>query len=767
MSPFAFISNLRNNVLTRVVLFFGTYATVAGALWGSTEAFTHFTENRLKENLGTYWWVVFYAVPLLIATIVSFRKSKDLTKSEDESADISKLTWTKRRELEFENDTRRFFNSLKERYRSRYEQKLDGRFEITLEVSHSADSAEAHEIKERFGRNPSAGDAIKLISKAFDKTGRLLIVGSPGIGKTVLLLKLASNTLSKIAEKLQQGIKLNKPFPVIFNLGSWSESYEKFDDWLIAMLVSGEGLSRDFAARLLRKEKIIFLLDGLDELARNRDPEGAAEIRAACLRSLNRYLQRGRKVVICCRENEFRQLREATRQDAPVSARVTVFDLDEAQITAALREAQQSDRNRAAATNLLTILNEDRSKVFLEVLHTPFYFTTALEVFDQQILDEKVYPKNADELRKHLLDGFVKRKRENTSNPNDFDPETTRRWLTWLARLMEKHELITFELADLQPMELSKRWHYNLGIGSIFGLVVGLGFGLVPVFMAGLVNGVVEGLITGLVVGASVGLIRGFEVSLREGLAVGIRFGLVVGLVGGLVFGLVLGLNVGLGAALIGALVFGVGGAVAGSLVGNKISTQDIVSLDFTKLLSLGFLVRTLFASAAVGTVIGFIISTYSGSSSGMLGGLLGALLVALGSGLEQLKHIDSYAGLENAYQRIRGGFFVNLFTYGFLIAVIILLMFIINSLGLGEEVTKVPKMFLIGLLVIYAHLLFFTPLLKHSILRLCLCIEGSMPTRYATFLDYVSAARILEKDGGHWRFRHQNLQEYFAGKIE
>lgn len=230
MSPFAFISNLRNNVLTRVVLFFGTYATVAGALWGSTEAFTHFTENRLKENLGTYWWVVFYAVPLLIATIVSFRKSKDLTKSEDESADISKLTWTKRRELEFENDTRRFFNSLKERYRSRYEQKLDGRFEITLEVSHSADSAEAHEIKERFGRNPSAGDAIKLISKAFDKTGRLLIVGSPGIGKTVLLLKLASNTLSKIAEKLQQDIKLNKPFPVIFNLGSWSESYEKFDD---------------------------------------------------------------------------------------------------------------------------------------------------------------------------------------------------------------------------------------------------------------------------------------------------------------------------------------------------------------------------------------------------------------------------------------------------------------------------------------------------------------------------------------------------------
>ena len=38
------------------------------------------------------------------------------------------------------------------------------------------------------------------------------------------------------------------------------------------------------------------------------------------------------------------------------------------------------------------------------------------------------------------------------------------------------------------------------------------------------------------------------------------------------------------------------------------------------------------------------------------------------------------------------------------------------------------------------------------------------MPLRYVEFLDYAARElRILEKDGGQWRFRHQNLQDYFV----
>ncbi len=36
------------------------------------------------------------------------------------------------------------------------------------------------------------------------------------------------------------------------------------------------------------------------------------------------------------------------------------------------------------------------------------------------------------------------------------------------------------------------------------------------------------------------------------------------------------------------------------------------------------------------------------------------------------------------------------------------------------------------------------------------------MPFPYAPFLDYCVRLRLLEKDGGAWRFRHQILQDYF-----
>ena len=37
------------------------------------------------------------------------------------------------------------------------------------------------------------------------------------------------------------------------------------------------------------------------------------------------------------------------------------------------------------------------------------------------------------------------------------------------------------------------------------------------------------------------------------------------------------------------------------------------------------------------------------------------------------------------------------------------------------------------------------------------------MPLRDVEFLRYATEQRILQQDGGQWRFRHQNLQDYFA----
>jgi chromosomal replication initiation ATPase DnaA len=103
-----------------------------------------------------------------------------------------------------ETDIKLLFDSLTERYKNRYESKLDGRFEITLEVNKEPFSV-------NYRTNKNVDEAFKAINESFNQKGRLLIVGSPGSGKTVLLLKLA-------IELLGEDCKADQKLPVIFNL---------------------------------------------------------------------------------------------------------------------------------------------------------------------------------------------------------------------------------------------------------------------------------------------------------------------------------------------------------------------------------------------------------------------------------------------------------------------------------------------------------------------------------------------------------------------
>ena len=54
------------------------------------------------------------------------------------------------------------------------------------------------------------------------------------------------------------------------------------------------------------------------------------------------------------------------------------------------------------------------------------------------------------------------------------------------------------------------------------------------------------------------------------------------------------------------------------------------------------------------------------------------------------------------------------------------------------------------------------TALFKHFILRFALNQEQKLPLRWVSFFTYATKARILEQDGGQWRFRHQILEDYF-----
>src|SRR5947209_789349 len=152
------------------------------------------TGNKLGDYLQARFgisttalvYVLIFALPLLVI----FTIYDAFKKSEKEEPNLLPQN--------IEPEVERLLYSLKGRYQNRYEQKLDGRFEITLEVSKDWNSRKPRVIKEKFSGDATVGEAVEVINEAFTEKGSLLIVGNPGAGKTVLLLKLAISLLDKI-----------------------------------------------------------------------------------------------------------------------------------------------------------------------------------------------------------------------------------------------------------------------------------------------------------------------------------------------------------------------------------------------------------------------------------------------------------------------------------------------------------------------------------------------------------------------------------------
>jgi NACHT domain len=100
----------------------------------------------------------------------------------------------------------------------------------------------------------------------------LLILGEPGAGKTIALLKLAEDLIVRTEPDLRQSI------PVVFNLSSWARKPQTIEQWLVQELLEKYQVSKALGKAWVETEAMILLLDGLDEVK--------AEQRNACVQAL-------------------------------------------------------------------------------------------------------------------------------------------------------------------------------------------------------------------------------------------------------------------------------------------------------------------------------------------------------------------------------------------------------------------------------------------------------------------------------------------------
>ena len=164
---------------------------------------------------------------------------------------------------------------------------------------------------------------------------RLVIVGAPGSGKTVLAVELLMALLADRADREQDK---RRRVPVLLNLSSW-DTRQPLKEWLTRHLVTTYQIRKTTAQRLIDGHWIIPILDGLDEMDTGDGGGSAAE----AMRQLNAYAYYGSlaPMVVTCREQEYHMLAGPNHQGIVEAAIVHLKPLSADQVAAYLSRRYQ------------------------------------------------------------------------------------------------------------------------------------------------------------------------------------------------------------------------------------------------------------------------------------------------------------------------------------------------------------------------------------------------------------------------------------------
>jgi hypothetical protein len=556
----------------------------------------------------------------------------------------------------------------------------------------------------------SAGD---IIGKVFhDVDGKLLILGAPGSGKTVLLLQLAQTLLNE-ATPLNDA-----PIPIIINLSSWAIKREDMQDWIVEELQRpAYGVPKKLAQQLVGMNKLIFLLDGLDEVAEvHRD---------ACVAAINDFMTDDRQLTICSRVEEYENLAE--KLDTYTALQVQ--PLTDEQAKAYLSERLQPEM----VENIVSVLQADE-EVWQEV-NKPLFINILISTYHDRPVTAlpSISGNTIKQVRQLVIEPYIKRQLENAPTDTPYDHDSTRRYLGWLGFQMNKRELTTFHVEHLQA-----DWYLEHGIwrfkvlsviisGLIFALIVALIYWLIFALVEvniGLINWLMYILTNGLIYALVYVLIGGLKaINLEQKLTVkrpeksdligGLRYGLIVagifGLFGALIDALMDALTYGLIFVMLSGLIGGLRSGLSGK---NPISLRAYPNQGLVDTLIKGLSVWLIFGLLIM-LIIMLIFIPFPGLSF-----RLGSLRIHLA--FDEPSHVLIF-GL----------------SWGLIFGLIF---------GLVSGLSDVNK---------------------HLILRGLLLHKQVVPRRYDKFLYYAKDRRLMRQVGGGFIFLHRYLLEYFADWYE
>jgi len=303
-----------------------------------------------------------------------------------------------------------------------------------------------------------------IIGQVFEQcSGRLLILGEPGAGKTTSLLDLALELVARAEEDPQE------PIPVIVDLSDWQPTVfsstfrgsrvslknfsEPFSEkklvqsllnWLIRKVRGRYEASLEQIKQWLENKRLVPLLDGLDEVS--------PEYQQDCVRAINLWLDsefnselRPKQIAVCCRREPY----ESYSQKLQLKGAVYLQDLTDKQIQKFLVDANQGE----LAESLMADEN------LLALIRRPLLLSMAIIAYKELDLTQWQRATSAGDRLNFFLDAYIRQmltqKTPSRAYRKNKPPsqEQTRKWLEILAlQLLQDSE------TDFLVEGINTRW---------------------------------------------------------------------------------------------------------------------------------------------------------------------------------------------------------------------------------------------------------------------------------------------------------------------
>lgn len=491
---------------------------------------------------------------------------------------------------------------------------------------------------------PGPGGDLNRLVEFFERlpSGRMVILGEPGGGKTVAAMVLV---LGMLGRRRPDG-----PVPVLLSLSTWNPTGENFYVWVARRLAEDYpwlGDERTYGATALAElagdGSVVYVLDGLDEIDEN--------LWFPAVRELNQVLRGGQRLVLTCRAQEY--------QDAVVGndvfAGAAVVELNPVRVDDVetyLRLSTPPDARQQRWNRVFAHIRDHPDSPLASALTTPLMVSLVGMVYSrwdadpENLLEPAAFPDRAA-IEDHLLDQVIPIAfSTHPSGPAEtgrarrrqrrWHPERAARWLAFLA---------------VQPRHGSGRdlewWQLHRAVSrTVIGLWVGVAAGTACGLASGIVGGLIGGLSAALVFGLLAGCVTvllgpgtpsRLDIRVRQrprplldelltGLASGVAVGLAIGLVGGLAVGLVVGLTSGLAVGLAYGVVFGLADGLASWLAAPTQSTHPVSPLSLLR--------RDRLVATVRGTAIGIAGGLVSGTACAFVFGPAAALPGAISGGI-------------------------------------------------------------------------------------------------------------------------------------